>query len=68
MNLLELQQRANVLVEKANAYEDSLQGVTWNEQEIINQHKYTDIYSLRPIMKLLFGSSITEKTQHGIRH
>ena len=62
MNLLELQQRANVLVEKANAYEDSLQGVTWNEQEIINQHKYTDIYSLRPIMKLLFGSSITEKT------
>ena len=62
MNLLELQQRANVLVEKANAYEDSLQGVTWNEQEIINQHKYTDIYSLRPIMKLLFGSSISEKT------
>ena len=62
MNLLELQQRANVLVEKANAYEDSLQGITWNEQEIINQHKYTDIYSLRPIMKLLFGSSITEKT------
>jgi hypothetical protein len=62
MNLLELQQRANVLVEKANAYEDSLQGVTWNEQEIINQHKYTDIYSLRPIMKLLFGSTITEKT------
>lgn len=62
MNLLELQQRANVLVEKANAYEDSLQGVTWDEQEIINQHKYTDIYSLRPIMKLLFGSSISEKT------
>lgn len=62
MNLLELQQRANVLVEKANAYEDSLQGVTWNEQEIINQHKYTDIYSLRPIMKLLFGSTISEKT------
>lgn len=62
MNLLELQQRANVLVEKANAYEDSLQGVTWDEQDIINQHKYTDIYSLRPIMKLLFGSSITEKT------
>lgn len=62
MNLLELQQRANVLVEKANAYEDSLQGVTWDEQDIINQHKYTDIFSLRPIMKLLFGSSITEKT------
>ena len=68
MNLLELQQRANVLVEKANAYEDSLQGITWNEQEIINQHKYTDIYSLRPIMKLLFGSSISEKTNRTLNN
>lgn len=61
MDLLELQQRANLLVNKINEYEENLVGQTVDEQEIINQHLYADIYCLRPVMKLLFGKDLVEK-------
>lgn len=61
MNLLELQQRANVLVQKVNEYEASLTGTEIDETDTLNQHKYADLYSLRPVMKLLFGTTVDEK-------
>lgn len=61
MNYLELQQRANILVNKVNEYESNLTGQTINESEILDQHLYADIYSLRPVMKMLFGKDLTEK-------
>lgn len=61
MNLLELQQRANVLVQKVNDYEASLTGTTIDETSILNQHIYADLYCLRPVMKLLFGATADER-------
>lgn len=61
MDYLELQRRANVLVNKVNAYETSLKEETVNEEELLAQHKYADIHCLRPVMKLLFGKNISEK-------
>lgn len=62
MNLLELQQRANVLVDKVNQYEESLTGLELDENQVINEHKYVDIFCLRPVLKLLFGKDASEKT------
>ena len=62
MDLLELQQRANVLVDKVNQYEESLIGLEVDENQVINEHKYVDIFCLRPVLKLLFGKDISEKT------
>lgn len=61
MNYLELQQRANLLVDKVNTYEESLVGQEIDETQILNEHKYVDIYSLRPVLKLLFGATLAEK-------
>lgn len=61
MNYLELQQRANLLVQKVNEYESSLTGQTWDENQILNQHQYADIYCLRPVLKMLFGKTIDER-------
>lgn len=61
MNYLELQQRANLLVDKVNAYEESLVGQEIDETQILNEHKYVDIFSLRPVLKLLFGATLEEK-------
>ena len=61
MNYLELQQRANILVNKVNEYESNLTGQTIDESEILEQHLYADIFSLRPVMKMLFGKNLTEK-------
>lgn len=61
MNYLELQQRANILVDKVNAYEESLVGQEIDETQILNEHKYVDIFSLRPVLKLLFGATLEEK-------
>lgn len=62
MDLLELQQRANVLVDKVNQYEENLTGLGLDENQVINEHKYVDIFCLRPVLKLLFGKDISEKT------
>lgn len=61
MDLLELQQRANVLVDKVNEYEESLIGLELDENQVINEHKYVDIFCLRPVLKLLFGKDVSEK-------
>lgn len=61
MNLFELQQRANILVQKVNEYEASLVGTEIDETDTLNQHKYADLYSLRPVLKLLFGTTVDEK-------
>lgn len=62
MDLLELQQRANVLVDKVNQYEENLTGLELDENQVINEHTYVDIFCLRPVLKLLFGKDISEKT------
>lgn len=61
MDLLELQQRANVLVDKVNQYEESLTGLELDENQVINEHTYADIFCLRPVLKLLFGKDVSEK-------
>lgn len=61
MDLFELQQRANILVQKVNDYEASLVGQEVNENDLINQHIYVDLHSLRPAMKMLFASSLSDK-------
>ena len=61
MNYLELQQRANILVQKVNEYESSLTGQTIDENTILEQHQYADIYSLRPVLKMLFGKTLNER-------
>ena len=62
MDLLELQKRANILVEQVNTYEASLTEEYINEEEVLVQQKFADIYSLRPVLKLIFGDSIESKT------
>lgn len=61
MNLLELQQRANILVNKVNQYEASLTGTELDENQVLNQHLYVDIFSIRPVLKLLFGKDVSDK-------
>lgn len=61
MNLLELQQRANILVDKVNQYEASLTGTELDENQVLNQHTYVDIFCLRPVLKLLFGKDVSDK-------
>lgn len=61
MNLLELQQRANILVDKVNQYEASLTGTELDENQVLNQHLYVDIFCLRPVLKLLFGKDVSNK-------
>ena len=68
MNYLELQQRANILVNKVNEYESNLTGQTIDETEILEQHLYADIYSLRPVMKMLFGKDLTEKLNRTLQN
>lgn len=61
MDYLELQTRANLIVEKVNAYEAQLSKQTVDENEILSQHKYADLYSLRPVLKLLLGETLDKK-------
>ena len=61
MDYLELQTRANLIVDKVNAYEAQLSKQSVNESEILSQHKYADLFSLRPVLKLLLGETLTKK-------
>lgn len=61
MNLLELQTRANLIVEKVNAYEAQLSETSINETETLAEHKYADLFCLRPVLKLLLGDTVTKK-------
>lgn len=61
MNLLELQTRANLIVDKVNAYEAQLASTSINEADVLAQHKYADLFCLRPVLKLLLGDSVDKK-------
>lgn len=61
MNLLELQTRANLIVEKVNAYEVQLSETSINETETLAEHKYADLFCLRPLLKLLLGDTVNKK-------
>lgn len=61
MNLLELQTRANLIVEKVNAYEAKLSETSINETETLAEHKYADLFCLRPVLKLLLGDTVDKK-------
>lgn len=61
MNLLELQTRANLIVEKVNAYEAKLSETSINETEVLAEHKYADLFCLRPVLKLLLGDTVDKK-------
>lgn len=61
MNLLELQTRANLIVDKVNAYEAQLTSTSINEADVLAQHKYADLFCLKPVLKLLLGDSVDKK-------
>lgn len=61
MNLLELQTRANALVQKVNEYEDTIEDMTLDENEIIDQHLYADIFCLRTVMHRLFATNPADR-------
>ena len=64
MNLLELQTRANALVQKVNEYEETIAGVELDENEILNEHTYVDLFSLRMIMHRLFGTTPSDRSSN----
>ena len=64
MNLLELQTRANALVAKVNAYEETIAGVELDENTILNEHTYVDLFSLRMIMHRLFGTTPSDRSSN----
>lgn len=66
MDLLELQQRANQLVSKVNNYEASLDKYEISETDILAEHKYADLYTLRAVMNLLFGSDADKKCDRSL--
>ena len=61
MDLLELQQRANILVEKVNEFEANLAGTEIDESTVIDEHVYADLHCLRAVIKLLFGATLEDK-------
>ena len=64
MNLLELQTRANALVQKVNEYEEAIAGVELDENTILNEHTYVDLFSLRMIMHRLFGTTPSDRSSN----
>ena len=64
MNLLELQTRANALVQKVNEYEETIAGVELDENTILNEHTYVDLFSLRMIMHRLFGTTPSDRSSN----
>lgn len=66
MNYLELQTRANLIVDKVNAYEESLKSEKRLESDLINSHKYCDTNCIRPLIKLLLGDTIEKKIDRNL--
>lgn len=61
MDYLELQTRANLIVDKVNLYEESLTKEKRLESDLLNMHKYCDTFCIRPLIKLLLGDTIQTK-------
>lgn len=66
MDYLELQQRANQIVSKVNEYEAGLAKYEITEADILAEHKYADLYTLRAVMNLLFGSTVDQKCDRSL--
>lgn len=66
MDYLELQQRANKIVSKVNNYEAGLAKYEITEADILAEHKYADLYTLRAVMNLLFGSTVDQKCDRSL--
>ena len=66
MDYLELQRRANVLVDKVNEFEANLTGTEANENEILDQHKYADTACLSPVLRTIFGADVATKTNRDL--
>ena len=66
MYYLELQQRANQIVSKVNNYEAGLAKYEITEADILAEHKYADLYTLRAVMNLLFGSTVDQKCDRSL--
>lgn len=66
MDYLELQQRANQIVSKVNNYEAGLAKYEISEANILAEHKYADLYTLRAVMNLLFGSTVNQKCDRSL--
>lgn len=66
MDYLELQQRANQIVSKVNNYEAGLAKYEIIEADILAEHKYADLYTLRAVMNLLFGSTVDQKCDRSL--
>ena len=64
MNLLELQTRANALVQKVNEYEETIAGIELDEDDILNDHTYVDLFSLRMVMHRLFGTTPSDRSSN----
>ena len=61
MDYLELQTRANLIVDKVNLYEESLTKEKRLESDLLNMHKYCDTFCIRPLIKLLLGDTLQTK-------
>ena len=61
MNLYELQERANKLVALVNEFESNIPDEEGNENELIAQHKFADIYCLRAVMQYILGNDETRQ-------
>ena len=66
MDYLELQQRANQIVSKVNNYEAGLAKYEITEADILAEHKYADLYTLRAVMNLLLGSTVDQKCDRSL--
>ena len=66
MDYLELQRRANVLVDKVNEFEANLTGTEVNENEVLDQHKYADTACLSPVLRTIFGADVATKTNRDL--
>ena len=62
MNMQELQDRANIIVQRVNEYEASLEAEQGNETELLSEHKYCDIHCLRAVYDWITGCDETRKT------
>ena len=61
MNMQELQDRANIIVQRVNNYEAALEKEQGNETELLSEHKYCDIHCLRAVYDWITGCDSTRK-------
>ena len=61
MNYQELQDRANIIVQRVNDYEASLPEETVDEETALNEHTYCDIHCLRAVFDWITGCDSTRK-------